>query len=154
MNARLAQLATIAPFARSASAEILEARAGHARLRFDFFHELVDDNNGLLKPAALLGIGKATSAASILSLLGDRAGGASFTLASATARYSRPPRGALIAEADLYGFQGATLQHLDKAGSSTIRARVTIEDDSERPVAEIVLEWQIHLSSTKVRAAA
>lgn len=154
MNATLSQLATIAPFARSASAEILEARAGRARLRFDYFPELVEENTGLLKPAALLGIGKATSAASILSLLGDRAASATVTLASASARFSRPPRGALIAEAELYGFQSETLRHLEQSGSSTIRARVSIEDDSERAVAEIVLEWHVHLASARLRAVA
>ena len=153
MSATLPQLSTIAPFARSASAEILEARAGRARLRFGHFPELLE-STGLLKPAALLGIGKAASAAAILSLLGDRADAASLTLASATARFSRPPRGALIAEAELYGFQGATLRHLEQSGSSAIKARVTIEDDSERPVAEVVLEWHIQVGGTVIRAAA
>lgn len=147
------ELTALVPTARHLGAEVLEARAGRARVRFDSIPELLEAS-GHLKPAAILALGKTASASALLSLLGSRAASASISVAGATARSSRTARGSLIAEAEVVGFRDATLRDLDRTGSSTIRLNITIEDDSERPVSEIFVDWHVQTAAETLRRAA
>lgn len=147
------ELTALVPTARHLGADVLEARAGRARVRFEAIPELLD-GSGHLKPAALLALGKTASASALLSLLGGRAATASITVAGANARSSRTARGSLIAEAEVVGFREATLRDFDRTGSSTIRVSISIEDDSERPVSELFVDWHVHAGSEEVRRAA
>lgn len=153
MNSLPTALTTLVPAARHLGTEILEARTGHARVRFEQIPELLEET-GHLKGAALLALAKTGSGSALLSLIGNRAASATITVAGVTARSNRTARGSLIADADVVGFREATLRDLDRTGSSTIRIAVTIEDDSERPVSELFVDWHVHTSGQELRRAA
>ena len=153
MNTLKSQLATIVPASRLLGSEVLEARGGRARVRFDHIPELSEDS-GQLKPAALLAIAKTASASALISLLGIRAASTDMTVTTANARSSRVARGGLIAEAEVVGFRDAIVRDLDRAGASTIRTSIVIEDDSERPVSEIFIDWHVQTATEGLRKAA
>ena len=77
-----------------------------------------------------------------------------MTVGAANARSSRVARGGLIAEAEVVGFRDAIVRDLERAGSSTIRTSIVIEDDSERPVSEIFIDWHVQTATEGLRKAA
>lgn len=153
MNTPTSQLATLVPASRHLGTEVLEARGGRSRVRFDHMPELIEES-GQLKPAALSAIAKTASASAIISLLGVRAAWTEMTVSGASARSSRIARGSLIAEAEVIGFREAMVRDLDRTGAAAIRVSVTIEDDSERPVSEIFVEWHLRTVTEELRKAA
>ncbi len=147
------QLATLVPASLHLGTEVLEARGGRSRVRFDHIPELIEAS-GQLKPAALMAIAKTASASALISLLGVRAAWTELAVTGATARSSRTARGSLIAEGEVVGFRDAMVRDLDRSGSATVRIWVTIEDDSERPVSEIIVEWRAQSKGEELRPAA
>ncbi|MGH2610980.1 MAG: PaaI family thioesterase [Tepidiformaceae bacterium] len=153
MQTLTTKLATLVPASRHLGTEVLEARGGRSRIRFDHIPELLEDS-GQLKAAALMTLAKTASASALISLLGIRAAWTEMTVTGASARSNRMARGSLIAEGEVVGFRDAMVRDLDRSGSATIRISVTIEDDSERPVSEIFVDWHIHTVSEELRKAA
>jgi hypothetical protein len=147
------QLATLVPASRHLGTEVLEARGGRSRVRFEQIPELIEES-GQLKPAALMALAKTASASALISLLGVRAAWTEMAVAGASAKSSRIARGSLIADGEVIGFRDATLRDLDRSGSATVRISVTIEDDSERPVSEMVVEWRLQTVREELGKAA
>lgn len=153
MKTLTTQLSTIVPASRHLGTEVLEARGGRSRVRFDHIPELLEES-GQLKPAALLALAKTTSASALISLLGIRAAWTEMTVSAANAKSSRIARGSLIGEAEVVGFRDAIVRDLDRVGSSTIRTSIVLEDDSERPVAELIVDWHVVTVTEELRKAA
>ena len=153
MNTISTQVATIVPASRHLGGQVLEARGGRARVRFAQVPELLEES-GQLKPAALSALAKTASASALISLLGARAAWTEMTVSGAHARSSRIARGGLIAEAEVVGFRDAIVRDLERAGSATIRTSIVIEDDSERPVSELFVDWHVVSVTEELRKAA
>ena len=153
MTATVTQITNLVPAARHLGVEVLESRGGRARVRFANIPELLDDS-GRLKPAALMALGRTSSASALISLLGIRAAWTEITVKGASVRSHRTARGSIIAEAEVVGFRDATLRDLDRTGTSTIRISVKLEDDSERPVSELFVDWHVQTAAEELRKAA
>lgn len=153
MTATITQITNLVPTARHLGVEVLESRGGRARVRFANIPELLDDS-GRLKPAALMALGRTSSASALISLLGIRAAWTEMTVKGASLRSNRTARGSIIAEAEVVGFRDATLRDLDRTGTSTIRISVKLEDDSERPFSELFVDWHVQTASEELRKAA
>lgn len=138
----LEHLRTAVPFATLVGVEVLTVDAGAATARLDERPE-VHNHIATLHAGALFTLGEAASGAAMAGAFAPVLLAVRPVAADARISYRRPARGAAVAAARVVGEPAALLTELDGVGKVRFTVEVRIEDDRQREVATMEVDWHV-----------